>query len=222
MIIAIDGPAGSGKSTVSRAIARKLNILYLDTGAMYRAVTLRALMLKADLTDEAALGRIAADARIRLEEGRENDAVTVYLDGEDVTAAIRDPELTAKVKYIAAAPSVRGVMVKEQRSMAGSRDVIAEGRDIGTVVFPNADFKFFLDADLDERAGRRLKELAQMDKKISFPGLKEEMQKRDIADRTRAVSPLKKAEDAILIDTTRLTVEGVIEKVLSLISAEQK
>jgi len=217
LIIAIDGPAGSGKSTVSKIVAKKLALLYIDTGAMYRALTLKAMRQGVDLEDEDALVSLARNAKIGLEE---KDKLYIFLDGEDVSLAIRTPDITANVKYIARVPGVRHEMVELQRAIA-KKDVgaILEGRDIGTVVFPNADYKFYLDASPEERAKRRCKELIESGQNVSESGVKRDILTRDDSDMKRSVGALKKCDDAIFIDTTGLSIDGVTEKILSYICA---
>jgi cytidylate kinase len=217
LIIAIDGPAGSGKSTVSKIVAKRLALLYIDTGAMYRAITLKAMRLGLNLEDEDALVSLARNTKISLED---KDKLRVLLDGEDVSLAIRTPDVTANVKYIARVPGVRHEMVALQRSI-GQRcgGAILEGRDIGTVVFPNADYKFYLDASPEERAKRRCKELIESGQKASEISVKEDILIRDNSDMKRSVGALKKCDDAIFIDTTGLSIDGVTEKILSHICA---
>ncbi|MBF0253527.1 MAG: (d)CMP kinase [Candidatus Omnitrophica bacterium] len=219
-IVAIDGPAGSGKSTVARRVARRMRLPYLDTGAMYRALTVAALQKSVSLQDPKALGRLAKRVRIELEcaPGRRD---RVRLDGEDVTRMIRTPELTQQVHWVARAPEVRSEMVRLQRRAAAARGGVLEGRDIGTVVFPKAPFKFYLDADLRERTARRLKELKAKGVRVSFKKLYEDQKARDLTDTTRKVGPLKPAEDAIRIDTTELTITGVVGRILKLVSAKR-
>jgi cytidylate kinase len=217
LIIAVDGPAGSGKSTVAKLIAQRLNYLYVDTGAMYRALTLKALKVKADLEDEDGLGRLAKKTDIRLKHS--DGSLKVYLDGEDVTAAIRTPEVTNSVRYIARAKPVRAHMVILQRDLGKDGGVVLEGRDIGTVVFPDADKKFYLDASFEVRVGRRYQELKEAHPGITEAEVRDDLKRRDESDINRSLAPLKKADDAISIDTTDLTIEGVVDKVLSFIKA---
>jgi cytidylate kinase len=217
MIIAIDGPAGSGKSTVSKIVAKRLALLYIDTGAMYRALTLKAMRQRLDLEDEDALVSLARNTKISLEE---KDDLRISLDGEDVSLAIRKPDVTANVKYIARVPGVRHEMVALQRAIANKDGgAILEGRDIGTVVFPNADYKFYLDASPQERAKRRCKELIESGQAASEISVKEDILTRDDSDTKRSVGALKKCDDAIFIDTTGLSIDGVTEKILSYICA---
>ena len=213
VVVAIDGPAGSGKSTVSKRVAKVLGLLYIDTGAMYRALTLKAMRLKMDLQDADALTELARSTKIDL--AGESGALKVYLDGEDVSAPIRTPELTNNVKYIARVPGVRGEMVALQRAIGRKCGAVLEGRDIGTVVFPDAKFKFYLDADVEERSRRRHKELIETNQKVSLDDIKKDVVVRDESDMKRDVGALKKAPDAIFVDTTKLSIDEVVEKLLS-------
>lgn len=215
LVIAIDGPAGSGKSTVSKRLAKKLGLLYIDTGAMYRALTLKAIRERIDLEDEDSLISLAHSTKIDLEEA--DGGLKVYLDGEDVANLIRTPELTSKVKYIACVPGVRHEMVKLQRSIGEKHGAVLEGRDIGTVVFPDADYKFYLDADVEERARRRHKELAELGQKVRLDEIKKDVVTRDESDMKRSVGALKKAEGATLIDTTKLSIDKVVDTIISYI-----
>ncbi|MFA5165635.1 MAG: (d)CMP kinase [Candidatus Omnitrophota bacterium] len=216
-VIAIDGPAGSGKSTVARLVAQRLGFLYIDTGAMYRALTLKALRTKADLDDEAGLGALAGSTEIELRQ--EGGSLKVFLDGEDVTSGIRTPEITNNVKYIARAKPVREHMVKVQRMLGGQGGTVMEGRDIATVVLPDADKKFYIDAAFDVRAQRRYKELKESGAAVSEEDVRKDLKMRDDSDFNRPIGPLRKASDAIIVDTTGLTIEGVVDKVLGLIKA---
>jgi len=218
MIIAIDGPAGSGKSTIAKLIAKKLDFLYIDTGAMYRSLTLKAMQEKLDLNDKNALIDLAKNTKIELNQKIEG-RMQVLLDSKDVSSEIRTPEVTNNISYIADIPGVRAEMVKLQRSVGFSskKGAVLEGRDIGTVVFPLAERKFYIDATPEERAKRRFKELAQDGIKVDIKQLQKDIQIRDAKDKTRPVGALKKAKDAILIDTTKLTIAQVVEKALSYI-----
>ena len=220
MIIAIDGPAGSGKSTVSKTVAKRLGILYVDTGAMYRALTLKAIRKGYGFEDEKALVKLAAETEINLKAS--GDTLKVFLDGEDVGGQIRTAELTNVVRYIARVPGVRARMVELQRGVCAESDAVLEGRDIGTIVFPNAEFKFYLDADPKERANRRLKDLVATGHKMTLEEVEKNVKIRDKGDMTREAGPLKRAEDAIIIDTTRLTADEVAEKVLKTIDEAKK
>jgi cytidylate kinase len=196
-------------------VAKKLGLLYLDTGAMYRALTLKAVRIGLNLEDAAKLTALAEATRIDLVE---SDGTTkVLLDGSDVTGSIRTPELTNSVKYIARVPGVRSQMVRLQRAIGAKSGAVLEGRDIGTVVFPDAAFKFYLDADASERARRRHKELVESGSKVSLEAIKKDVIERDESDMKRSVGALKAAEDAIKVDTTDLTIDEVTDKLLSYI-----
>ncbi len=216
-VIAIDGPAGSGKSTVAKLVAHRLGFLYIDTGAMYRALTFKALRIKADLDDEVNLGALAKATDIELKQS--GSSLKVYLDGEDVTSEIRTPEVTNNVKYIARAKPVRECMVAKQRKLGEEGGAVMEGRDIGTVVLPHADKKFYIDASFDVRVCRRHKELNENGASLTEEEVRNDLKIRDDSDFNRPIGPLKKAEDAVTVDTTDLTIEGVVDKVLSLIKA---
>lgn len=211
-VIAIDGPAGSGKSTVSKIIARKLGILYIDTGAMYRALTLKAVRHHVDLHNDAALTALAHSTRIDLITSA--GGLRVYLDGEDVSDLIRTPELTNNVKFVARVPGVRAEMVRLQRLVGQAQSAVLEGRDIGTVVFPDADYKFYLDASVAERANRRYKELRTMGHQADLEQIRRDIVARDESDFKREVGALKKADDAILVDTSTYTIDQSAEALL--------
>ena len=214
-IIAIDGPAGSGKSTVAKEVARRLGFLYVDTGAMYRALTLKAIREKADLNDEETLAQLAGRVNIQLKI--QGDSLKVILDGEDVTGAIRKEAITEKVCFVAKVAGVRNEMVKLQRRLARKTEgAVLEGRDIGTVVFPNTKYKFYLDAKTNERIKRRHKELLQMGQEVSVENIGKDIERRDRNDMTRDVAPLVKAKDALYIDTTNLSVEDAVDKIIKI------
>lgn len=213
LIITLDGPAGAGKSTVAKGLAQRLGISYLDTGAMYRALTLKALRLKVNLEDEAALTQLAQKTKIDFKE-MPDGSMHVTLDGEDVSEEIRSQEVTKNTFYPAKTPGVRELMVQWQRAIGQRHSLVTDGRDQGTVVFPQADYKFYVDADFEERFGRRLRELQQSGKPVDAAQLKKDMQERDQKDLTRTVGPLKKADDAIVIDSTGLNVDQSVEKVM--------
>jgi cytidylate kinase len=212
LVIAIDGPAGSGKSTVSKIIAKRLGLLYIDTGAMYRALTLKAMNAGADLEDAQGLTELARSTKIELKDGPK---LRVFLDGKDVSEAIRTVEVTDKIKHVARVPGVRHEMVSLQREIGRRANSVLEGRDIGTVVFPDAEYKFYLDADVEDRARRRREDFMAAGKNIELDVLIKDVKERDASDINRPVGPLKKAPDAIVIDTTGLSVDGVVEKILS-------
>lgn len=215
MIIAIDGPAGAGKSTIAKAIAKALNITYLDTGAMYRAAGLKAHMLNADVTDAAAVESFIKDTKIEIYV--ESGETRVLLDGRDVTSAIREHHISKLASDISALPIVRYKMVELQREIAQKTATVLDGRDIGTFVLPNADYKFFLTASADERARRRVAQLKRAGTVCDFETVKRDIEERDRNDSERALAPLKKADDAIEIDTTHLNIDEVVDKLLSYI-----
>ncbi|MCD6167397.1 (d)CMP kinase [candidate division KSB1 bacterium] len=212
LIIAIDGPAGSGKSTTAKLLAQKLNYLYLDTGAMYRAITLKALRQKIDEHDDHSLTELAENTDITLIN--RDGVLHVLLDGEDVTDKIRTPEIDRAISYVSMVPAVRRRMVELQRQLGKQGGVVAEGRDIGTVVFPQADLKIFLVASVEERGKRRWKELQARGVEVPLEQVIEEIQRRDKLDSSRKLSPLKKAPDAIEVDTTKLTIPQQVEVIL--------
>ena len=212
-VIAIDGPAGAGKSTVAKIVAEKLGYTYIDTGAMYRGVAWKTLRDDKDAPDEAIL-RAVHDIDVRLACTESGTRVTV--DGTDVTAEIRTPEVTHSVSRVAALGPVREKMVELQRVMAADGAVVMDGRDIGTNVLPNADVKIFLTASVEERARRRYDEMKEKDYAVDFDELKQEIASRDKQDSERAISPLRQAEDAVLLDSTSLTIDEVVARILKL------
>lgn len=216
VVITIDGPAGAGKSSVARTLAQRLDFSFLDTGAMYRALTLKAIRLNISLEDESALVTLARATSIDLKEDADH-ALRVYLDGGDVTAEIRSLEVTNNTFYIARAPGVREIVVEWQRRIGRERNVVAEGRDVGTVVFPKARYKFYLDADFEVRCRRRIAELKAQGKQFDEELLKKELQERDQKDLTRKVGPLRQASDAIFIDSSTHSVDDSVEEILAYI-----
>jgi len=216
IVIAVDGPAGSGKSTVSKLVAKRYNLLYLDTGAMYRALTLKMISSGINGEDGAAIIRMASDTDVNLTV-RPGEEIKVFLDGQDVSSQIRAPEVTQMVKYIARVPEVRERMVDVQRRIAKEKGAVVEGRDIGTVVLPEAPFKFYLDATEEERSRRRFKELKEKGVEVNLDEIRSDVRQRDASDMEREVAPLKKAEDAICIDTTGMSIEEVADKISSFI-----
>ena len=214
VIITIDGPAGSGKSTTAKLVAQKLGYLYIDTGAMYRAMALKTLQQGIDPKDKDAVAELVDRTEIELKQ--QEGALRVYLDGMDVTAKLRLPEVTKAVTPVCQVNRVRQVLVEQQQRIGLNGGVVMEGRDIGTVVFPQAGLKIFLDASLEERAKRRHPELKAQGVEIPLEQLKEQIAQRDREDTNRDQAPLKKAEGAILIDTTGLTVEQQVDKIVNL------
>lgn len=210
--IAIDGPAGAGKSTVAKQVAQRLNLLYIDTGAMYRAITLKALKKGMDLNNNRAMEELAKNTTITLLAGQRQ---SVLLDDLDVTEEIRSPEVTNYVSIIAKIPGVREVLVQRQREIAQATGVVMDGRDIGTVVLPKAKAKFFLTASAEERARRRAKEMVERGYEVDIDELIKEIEKRDSIDSTRAVSPLIPAEDAVLIDSSGMTIAEVVDSIIT-------
>jgi len=213
LVITIDGPAASGKSTVARLLAERLGASFLDTGAMYRAVTLAAIGAGVDMGDEEKLLGIlqTSEFRFAVKEGK----MAVRIDGVDVTERIRSPEVTAKARHIASAAKLREKLVRMQRQFAaGEEKIVTEGRDQGTVAFADADVKFYLTADAGERARRRQAELQAKGDRESLEQIQRAIEERDKSDEDRAVGPLRPADDAVVIDTTDLGIEEVVEKVL--------
>jgi cytidylate kinase len=213
LLITIDGPAGSGKSTVARLLAEQLHASFLDTGAMYRAVALAAMQSKADLTSQDALLEVLDRTRFTFACGQ--DGMLVRINNVDVTEQLRRPQVTADARYVAAAPRVRSRLVEMQRNYAASHArIVCEGRDQGTAAFPEANVKFFLTADLAERARRRQPELEQKGIQQSLDEIKRSIDDRDKSDRTRLIGPLRPADDAIIINTTNLTVSEVVQQLV--------
>ncbi|GBC98341.1 Cytidylate kinase [bacterium HR17] len=221
IVIAIDGPAGAGKSTVAKLVARRLGYLYVDTGAMYRAVALKALRLGMEIGDEVTMSHLAQMTDIAL--CPESDgSVRVVLDGEDVTEAIRAPEVSEAASLVSAHAGVRDALTVKQKLLAEQGGVVMEGRDVQTVVAPDAEVKIFLTASLPERAKRRWSELRQRGVDISYEQVLRELLERDERDRTRAIAPLRKAPDAVEIDTTHLTPEAVADRIVALAESALK
>jgi CMP/dCMP kinase len=213
MIIAIDGPAGSGKSSTAKAVAARLGILHLDTGAMYRAITLKCLREKIPYTDEAKLGKLLS--RTELKFTGTPPEMKIWMDGQDVSSAVRSDEVTKNVSDYCAPAVVRKALVELQREIGSSASCVCEGRDIGTVVFPKAEVKIFMVASVEERARRRQLDFEKLGVKKSIKELCIEIEERDRKDSTRVNSPLKQADDAIRLDTTRLTMDDQIAFIVS-------
>ncbi len=221
-VIAIDGPAAAGKTTVGRQVAASLGYPFLDTGAMYRAITWVALHRGIDLSDEEALSELAASAQVEVGPAAPGsiEPSTIIADGEDVTERLRQPEVEAAVSLVSRVGGVRRALVRAQRELAGRQTVVMAGRDIGTVVLPRADLKVFLDASLEERAQRRYCELRALGQQVSEEEVLHDLRRRDSIDSQRSQSPLRPAEDAIVIGTDGLTLDEVVEHIMSLVEAE--
>jgi len=214
--IAIDGPAGAGKSTVAKKVSAKLGFIYVDTGALYRAVGLYVLRKGASTTDQDAVTPLLADIRVELKfiDG----AQRVFLNGEDVSESIRQNEVSMAASNVSAIPSVRAFLFDLQRKIAEENNIVMDGRDIGTVVLPHADAKIFLTATAEERARRRYLELEEKGQTVDYDQLLAEIKERDHNDSTRAIAPLKQAEDAVLVDTSKLPLEEAIACVMDTVA----
>jgi len=211
-VIAIDGPAAAGKSTIAQMIAKQLGYVYVDTGAMYRAVTLKALNKKINLEDETQINNMLQETKIQL-----TNTQRVLLDDVDVTEAIRQPQISQNVSVVSAHKSLRDIMKARQIKYAETNNVVMDGRDIGTYVLPNADFKFFMTASVEVRANRRYQENLKRNVKCDLETLKQEIQLRDELDSTREYAPLIKAEDAIIVDTSSMTINEVVDKIIKIV-----
>ncbi len=210
-IITIDGPVGSGKSTIGRLLADRRGLIYLDTGAMYRVVALEAHNRGIEPDDEKALQALCADIEISF--AHDNDRQRVYSCGNDVTDAIRQPEISMLASRVSAVKVVRQALVQMQRKIGHEAGSVIDGRDAGTVIFPRARFKFYLDATVETRARRRYKELVEKNIEVSYKDIFQDIRKRDSDDSSRDIAPLKPADDAVIIDTTMMTIEDVLEKI---------
>ncbi|MDD5454904.1 MAG: (d)CMP kinase [Candidatus Ratteibacteria bacterium] len=221
-IITIDGPAGSGKTTAAKEVARRLGFLYLDTGAMYRAMTLKALNKKFTEKEKKEVASILKETKLSVMKpsqddsagGDEQKGMRIWLDGEEITDKIRTEEVTNNVWWVCNIKEVREEMKKLQQGIGANGEIVVEGRDIGTVVFPDAAYKFYLDASIDERAKRRWLEQTSKGIDSDIEKIKQDIEIRDRRDMERELAPLKKAEDAVVIDTTGMTIEEVIEKII--------
>jgi cytidylate kinase len=212
--IAIDGPAGAGKSTVAQIVAQRLNYIYIDTGAMYRAVAWKALATNSDVNDQNRIAQLAEKIEIQLTYDQKT--LQIFADGVNITDSIRSQEVTNIVACVAQNKFVREAMLHQQRRMAVAGGIVMDGRDIGTQVLPNADVKIFLTASIEERASRRWKELVSKGCQVDFDKIKDEIACRDKADCEREIAPLIKAKDAILVDTTKLSIQGAVNHILKI------
>lgn len=219
-IIAIDGPAATGKGTITKLLAEKLNLVNIDTGATYRSVALAMLQEKINLNEIEKVEKLLENIKIELKKINGEDKV--FLNGEDVTTKIRNEDVTAFVSQVSAIKCVRLKMVDLQRKMAEGKDVIMEGRDIGTYVFPNADIKFYIDADVEERARRRYEQNKSKGIDISYENVLENLKFRDENDKNKEIGALKVAKDAIVIDTTNMTIDEEINKIIKQIKEKRK
>ncbi|TDO87846.1 cytidylate kinase [Halanaerobium saccharolyticum] len=216
-VIAIDGPGGAGKSTIAKLLAERLNYIHLDTGAMYRALTLAAIKNNIDFDQKNKLVKLAKSIDITFDENGE-----IFLNGENVTEEIRTAEVNSHVSQIALIKGVREILVEKQQQLAQNNMVVMDGRDITTVVLPEAEYKFFLTASLEERAKRRYQEIKSKDNEAYFEKIKKSIARRDKLDSERKHSPLKKAEDAILVDTTNLSIDQVLDQMITIIEGDSK
>jgi len=216
LVIAIDGPAGSGKSTVAKALARRLHYLYIDSGAMYRCVTLAALRAHIEFTDSAALAALAEASEIRLEPGE--TGLRVFLNGEEVENLLRTPDISRRTsQFTANSSGVRAALVSQQREMGRSGGVVMEGRDIGTVVFPDADQKIYFDVSVDERARRRIHDYASRSIRHEPSDVLAEIERRDAEDRGRPLGSLRRAHDAALVQGDGKSVEAILDEIMALL-----
>jgi len=218
LTIAIDGPSGAGKSTVAKGLAKRLGYTYIDTGAMYRSVALRVKEKSISPEDESEISQLVSSLRLTLIA--EGEQIRVFCDGQDVTEAIRTPEISRLASHISKQKAVRKALVRMQRETGKEGGVILEGRDIGTVVFPDAEVKFYLDAESDERARRRYEEMVGKGMKVELKETEEELAQRDHQDTHRIHSPLKKAKDAVCIDTTHRSVEEIVEEMTRIVRSK--
>ncbi len=217
MVITLDGPAGSGKSTVARLLAARLGFEYLDTGALYRAATLRAAELGIPWEDKDRLAELVRSARFDFRAGSGGSPGRVLIDERDVSGLIRTPELTGNIHHLADAPAVRREMNEHQRALARGRNLVADGRDLGTVVFPEAELKIYLDASADTRVRRRRDELQAGGRERTEQEVAEDLRQRDARDQQRAVAPLRCADDAVRVDTTHRTIAEVVDLLAGLV-----
>ncbi|MGD7045452.1 (d)CMP kinase [Jeotgalibacillus proteolyticus] len=214
--IALDGPAAAGKSTIAKKLAEKLGFIYIDTGAMYRTLTYKAIQQKIDVEDEEELSKLLLNTLIELIPGETGQRV--FLDGQEVTEKIRSNEVTSQVSFVAKHKSVRAEMVRRQQMLVEDGGIVMDGRDIGTHVIPDAEVKVFMVASVEERARRRFEDHKDQGIKSSLEGLKKEIAERDHLDSTRAESPLRKAQDAVELDTTSMKIDEVVEKIMHMVN----
>ncbi len=219
-VLTIDGPSGAGKGTISCRVADRLGWHLLDSGALYRAVGYAASVAKHDFTDEAAIVHCAETVRITFRPGKDGSGSHVIVNGQDASDELRTETCGAAASAVAGFPGVRKALLDKQRELRKAPGLVADGRDMGTVIFPDAPFKVFLTASADERAQRRYKQLKAKGLDVTLASLLEEIQARDARDASRAVAPLKPADDAVMIDTTRMSIDEVVEKVLALVQSE--
>ncbi|MFN4226545.1 MAG: (d)CMP kinase [Candidatus Ratteibacteria bacterium] len=219
-VIAIDGPAGAGKSTVAKIVAKKLNFLYVDTGAMYRALALKAMKERIPFSDDEKLIQMAKNTKITLSYDDNN--FKIFLDGQDVTNEIRNEQVSKNTSYIASILKIREILWDMQRKLREKNNLVMEGRDIGSKVFPDAQLKIYLDASVEERAKRRYLQLKEMGIEENLEKIKEEIKQRDEKDKNRKIAPLVIGDDYFYIDTTNLTIDQVVEKIISLFREKLK
>jgi len=215
-VIAIDGPAGSGKSTTARLLAKKLGISYIDSGALYRAITLQCINERVDIKNPEEVARLLNQIDVKLEAGESGNVV--FLNGRDVTAEIRSPQVTSQVSAVSALPAVREKVTLMLRQISENRSIVLEGRDIGTVVFPNADLKIYMEASIEERARRRHRELNDSGVVSNLENIKSDINRRDQHDSQRLISPLSKAPDAIVLNNTAMSIEKAVEFIVEKIA----
>ncbi|MEG0249711.1 MAG: (d)CMP kinase [Peptostreptococcus sp.] len=215
LIIAIDGPAGAGKSTISKLVSKRLDISYLDTGAMYRAVTYKCIIEGINTDDEKEVIKVCESSDV---DFRDNQ---IYLDGKNVDVEVRKQEVSSKVSNVAKVKRVRELMVKRQREIGSKNDVILDGRDVGTCIFPNAKYKFYLSASPEERGRRRFEEMKAKGENVVLEEIIRDIERRDKIDSTREVSPLMKAEDAIEIDSTSMSINEVVDYIIDVVESDK-